>query len=139
MKAEARDRAETAAVARAAHANGASMAEAVAAHFDMPLRAAYKLIDRARHQGHDIPPARLGPKRDKYAAKLQRCADVALAAIKAGKPISQEVAAEFKISWKNATALVARARLHGHNIPYDYARGGDQAERSRQPPGGDLP
>lgn len=130
MKAEPRDRAETAVVARAAHANGTSMAEAVAAHFDMPLRAAYKLIDRARHAGHDIPAARLGPARDKYQAKLQRCADVALAAIKAGKPISQEVAAEFKISWKNATALVARARLHGHNIPYDYARG-DQADRSR--------
>ena len=31
MKAEPRDRAETAAVARAAHANGTSMAEAVAA------------------------------------------------------------------------------------------------------------
>ena len=130
MKAEPRDRAEVAVVARTAHANGASMAEAVAGHFDMPLRAAYKLIDRARHTGQDIPPARLGPKADKYAAKLQRCADVALAAISAGKPISQEVAAEFKISWKNATALVARARLHGHNIPYDYARG-DQADRSR--------
>ncbi len=130
MKAEPRDRAEVARVARAAHAAGASMAEAVAAHFDITLRAAYKLVDRARHSGHNIPAARQGPNADKYAAKLQRCADVALAAIEAGLPIGQAVGNEFGITWKNATALIARARLHGHNIPKDYARG-DQQDRSR--------
>jgi hypothetical protein len=94
MKAAPRDRAEVAVVARNAHANGTSMAEAVAAHFDITLRAAYKLVDRARHSGHHIPPARLGPNADKYAAKLQRCADVALAAIEAGQPIGQAVGAD---------------------------------------------
>lgn len=127
--------AEVAEVAGAAIAAGGFAIQALRGHWpDTPDSTLKNWLQAARSEG--LVPAPLpvleqagtvgkpeigAPKRSAARARSKynyaRVAEVATAAVTAGKPMTAAVVAEFGVSSAMASQLVLRARLDGHVIP----------------------
>lgn len=114
-------------IARAAHAEGKAMRQAVAAELDIGAAYAGQLIRKARDAGQDIP---YGPWSEATPWRLDaRVADVAKDAIREGRSAAIAVSAEFDCNESAARNAISRARKRGHDIPYtrpDMTAGGER-------------